>query len=81
MYEFLKGSPKVIIDLPSGLFSFQRQSAAGKTYLAAACDYVPDPYKDFYTRLVCVRYLRILERLDMKEAYSQVCREVENGAS
>ena len=35
MYEFLKGSPKVIIDLPSGLFSFQRQSAAGKTYLAS----------------------------------------------
>lgn len=54
-----------------------------KVYMAitAACDYVPDPYKDFYTRLVCVRYLRILERLDMKEAYSQVCREVENGAS
>lgn len=34
MYEFLKGSPKVIVDLPAGLFSFQRQSAAGKTYLA-----------------------------------------------
>lgn len=34
MYEYLKGSPKVIIQLPAGLFSFQCQSAVGKTYLA-----------------------------------------------
>lgn len=34
MYEFLKGSPKVIIDLPAGLFSFPRRAAIGKTYLA-----------------------------------------------
>lgn len=34
MYKFLKGVPKIIINLPAGLFSFQRESAVGKTYLS-----------------------------------------------
>lgn len=34
MYEFLKGVPKISIQLNPGIYSFQCMSASGKTYLA-----------------------------------------------
>mgnify|MGYP003252141218 CR=1 FL=1 len=34
MYSFNKGLPEVQIDLPNGVYVFQRESGAGKSYLA-----------------------------------------------
>lgn len=34
MYEFIKGVPKISIQLEPGIYIFQCSSAAGKTYLA-----------------------------------------------
>lgn len=75
-YHALFGDPRVracASVLLSGL-SLHRVRRA----ITAACDSVPASYRDFYTRLACVMYLMIIERMDMKEAYLRVCREIGN---
>jgi hypothetical protein len=37
-----------------------------------ATAYVMEPYKEFYRSIVCVRFLHIIKRLSMEEAYEQL---------
>lgn len=38
-----------------------------------ATDYVIDPYRDFYRRITCMRFLHIIRRFSMEESYGEIC--------
>jgi hypothetical protein len=40
--------------------------------IEGATDYVFEPYKGFYKSIVCVRFLHIIKRLSVEEAYEQL---------